>query len=92
MGAAAAAAISGHTGEVDILAVVQHIVEQLQTTGCLEDMGAGSAMVTDLSSRLAVAVKVEVDTDSSHAGEGGDRKSTRLNSSHIATSRMPSSA
>ena len=35
-------------------------------------MGAGSAMVTDLSSRLAVAVKVEVDTDSSHAGEGGE--------------------
>ena len=25
-------------------------------------------------------------------GEFGDRKSTRLNSSHIATSRMPSSA
>ena len=27
-----------------------------------------------------------------HAADGGDRKSTRLNSSHAITSRMPSSA
>ena len=26
------------------------------------------------------------------AGKGGDRKSTRLNSSHVSESRMPSSA
>ena len=34
----------------------------------------------------------EVDADLINAGKQTDRKSTRLNSSHVVTSRMPSSA
>ena len=43
---------------------------------------------TDVKAKIeANAVNVKV-----RAGEGGDRKSTRLNSSHSGESRMPSSA
>ena len=36
--------------------------------------------------------QVKLKFGGSHAGHNGDRKSTRLNSSHALTSRMPSSA
>ena len=37
-------------------------------------------------------LSLDIDPKSHPAWTGGDRKSTRLNSSHLARSRMPSSA
>ena len=53
---------------------------------------------TGVSGGDTTAVTATPSTDPSltisgaYAANGGDRKSTRLNSSHVVTSRMPSSA
>ena len=51
-------------------------------------------MQTQLGAKLEVAIGVSaaLDPDTAIAEAAGDRKSTRLNSSHSAKSRMPSSA
>ena len=50
-------------------------------------------VVEAVQQRLAIVLEVaEIVADLIAAFEAGDRKSTRLNSSHTATSRMPSSA
>ena len=55
--------------------------------------GIGSAMLTSyISSYSRIQPPGVLLLDAGIAGDVADRKSTRLNSSHIATSRMPSSA
>ena len=71
MCASTTATIGSNSCGVDILAVRQHIIEQFQTTGRLEDMGTGGVMITHLCSRLAVAVEVEIHTDSTHSCQCG---------------------
>ena len=71
MGAAARAAHHTHTGGVNILAVLEHIVQENVSAGSLIDMGA--AGVVSIGSyfflALAPAIEVEVYADCSHAGQ-----------------------
>ena len=53
---------------------------------------ANNANTTLASSLTNVATTMSVTSASAFPSPTGDRKSTRLNSSHITRSRMPSSA
>ena len=46
----------------------------------------------DITTGTLGATFTNIATGSAYSFGGGDRKSTRLNSSHVALSRMPSSA
>ena len=72
MGSATAAAVCCDARGVDVLAVFEHPVEELQPAGCLEDVCTGGVVVADLVCGLSVAVEVEIDADGSHACECGE--------------------
>src|SRR3546814_4604118 len=60
------------------------------------ELDPGESAISEAGALMYKDSAVQMDTvfgDGSHAGQdGGDRKSTRLNSSHSCASRMPSSA
>ena len=64
-----------------------HVIAEAQKAG-------GTAAFVDAEHALdpAYAKKLGVDIDELIVSQPEDRKSTRLNSSHVVTSRMPSSA
>ena len=76
----------------------RHLVEET-ASAIKQSGGEATAMTADLSReddvrelmKRAVDTYGRLDTLVNNAGDG-DRKSTRLNSSHSLTSRMPSSA
>ena len=61
-----------------------------ETTAVTETAAATEAASTEAASETAAATEAE--DDQAAADKVADRKSTRLNSSHVRTSRMPSSA
>ncbi len=58
----------------------------------VSDLSEASARETLAKAKLEVATKTEEIADDKIEEGNVDRKSTRLNSSHLPTSRMPSSA
>ena len=59
-----------YTLRVDVLAVLEHPVQENVATGCLIDMGATTMMVAYFFLTLSPSVEVEVYADGTHAGEG----------------------
>ena len=58
----------------------------------LKNTGGAGGLVRDLPHQQLKGVPAFFGKAGVDGGQAEDRKSTRLNSSHIATSRMPSSA
>ena len=69
-----------------IASVLVALVVVLVLSGC------GSSKEPDTKLTIWTNMSVEAETIQAYADEWGDRKSTRLNSSHKVQSRMPSSA
>ena len=72
----------GHSGTVGTFTLVPEVVRQAEGSGTLVLAAGGVSNGRQLAAAITIGA----------AGVWTDRKSTRLNSSHIQKSRMPSSA
>ena len=69
------------------------VPEEVERLAWGSGVGIQLAWGSGVGTQLAWEMRHDLPTaETSMGGEQRDRKSTRLNSSHIATSRMPSSA
>ena len=73
---------------VDALALLKKAAAELKAVTFANSFGAEDMVLTD----IILKNKLAIDIFSLDTGRLPDRKSTRLNSSHVVTSRMPSSA
>ena len=76
----------------NLLKIARYFASILVSAEAREDAGLRNLAAVAIEDVFGVKVPAGKGNATERAGVVGDRKSTRLNSSHIAVSRMPSSA